>query len=603
MMRVLVRIFAVFGFLVVLLIGGAVALGIAFAPGKPKLPENIVLEFNLERALPEGAASSPIGSLLGDSDDFTVRSFVDALDRAGRDPRVKGMVAKIGNSTMSIAASQELRDAIAKFRATGKFALVHAETFGEFSNGTQSYYLASAFGEVWMQPLGNLNTTGFLAAPMFYRGLFDKVDVTPQIGKRYEYKSAAEPYMEKSMTPASKEMVQSFLGDIFGQVVDGIAKDRGLTPEAVKAAIDRAPLLDKEAVDAKLIDKLGYYDELADSAKDRAKDGEKKAEFVKLNRYASAEPPANDQGPVVALVVGQGAISRGTAEVSPLSGDEGFGATTVASALRKATDDPQVKAIVFRVDSPGGSAVGSEVVRREIVRARKAGKPVIISMAGLAASGGYWVSMSADKIIAQPATLTGSIGVLGGKLNIDGAQRMIGLSTDHLGLGANAGIWNMTTDYTPGELARRDAMLDDIYGYFTRTVAEGRKMPVEKVHEIAKGRVWTGKQAKERGLVDALGGYAVALDAAREAIGLAPGAPITVTLYPKAKSTLEQVMAIFDKDKASAGLGSTGIGRALLADALSDYRPLLIQIEPALKAATRPEEMTVYQPPLGVAGY
>lgn len=603
MMRVLVRIFAVFGLLVVLLIGGAIAVGIALAPGKPDLPETIVLEFDLERSLAEAEVNDPFAKLVGGSD-TSVRAVVDAMDRAARDPRVKGLVAKVGNSTMGVGVSQELRDAVARFRAAGKFALVHSETFGEFSNGTQSYYLAAAFDEVWMQPLGNLGATGFMATPMFYRGTLDKLNVNPQIGKRYEYKSAAEPYMEKSMTPANREMVDSFVGDLFEQVAAGIAADRKLPVEEVKAAIDRAPLLDKEAVDAKLIDRLGYYDEIMEAAKERARDGDKKAETVGLLTYGGAAGPANDQGPVIAVVVGEGAISRGESDTDPLSGSRSFGGADVAAALRKAIDDPQVKAIVFRVDSPGGSAVGSEVVRREVIRARKAGKPVIVSMSDLAASGGYWVSMAADKIVAQPATLTGSIGVLGGKLNITGAQNMIGLSIDTLSKGANAGMWSPQTDYTPAELARRDAMLDDIYGFFTRAVAEGRGMPVEKVHEIAKGRVWTGRQAKELGLVDALGGYATALDLAREAIGLAAGAPVTVTLYPKPKSTVEQFMEMFgDGDGGSAGFATTGLGRALLADALADYRPLLAEVAPLLKAAARPEEMTVWLPPMGVAGY
>ncbi len=601
MMRVLVRIFAVFGFLVVLLIGGAIAVGLALAPGKPDLPESIVLEFDFERSLQESEAGNPFGSVFGD-DPVSVRTIVDALDRAGRDPRVKGLVAKVGNSTMGLGATQEVRDAVARFRATGRFAVVHAETFGEFSNGTQSYYLAAAFDEVWLQPLGNLGATGFLASPLFYRGTLDKLDVKPQIAKRHEYKSAAEPFMETTMTPANREMIDSFLGDIYGQLVADIAGDRDLPPEAVAAAIDRAPLLDKEAVDAKLVDRLGYYDEVLDAAKERAKDGDKKAETVKLTTYAGAVTQANDQGPVIAVVIGEGGITRGESDSNPLTGERTMGGAEVAAALRKAIDDPQVKAILFRVDSPGGSAVGSEVVRREVQRARKAGKPVIVSMADLAASGGYWVAMSADKIVAQPATLTGSIGVLGGKLNITGAQNMVGLTVDTLAKGGNAGMWSQQTDYSPSELARRDAMLDDIYGYFTRTVAEGRGMTVERVHEIAKGRVWTGRQAKELGLVDALGGYAVALDLAREAIGLAAGAPVTVRLYPRAKSNFEELMALFNGDE-TASLGSTSIGKALLADALEDYRPQLRQVAPLLQAATRPEEMTVLLPPLGVAGY
>lgn len=603
MMRVLVRIFAVFGFLVMLLVGGAIAIGIALAPGKPSLPENIVLEFDFERPLAETEADDPFAGLVA-GPDLSVRSVVDALDRAGRDPRVKGLVAKVGNSTMGIGGTQELRDALARFRSTGKFAVVHAETFGEFSNGTQSYYLAAAFEEVWMQPLGNLGATGFLSTPMFFRGTLDKLNVNPQIAKRHEYKSAAEPFTERAMTPASREMTDSFLGDIYRQMVEDIARDRGLTVETVSAAIDRAPLLDKEALEAKLIDRLGYYDEILEAAKERtAKDGNK-AETIKLSKYAMVETPAHDQGPVVALVVGEGGITRGESETDPLSGTRSFGGADVAAAFRKAIDDSQVKAILFRIDSPGGSAVGSEVVRREVMRARRAGKPVIVTMSDLGASGGYWVAMSADRIVAQPGTITGSIGVLGGKLNVTGAQNMLGLTVDTIGKGANAGMWSSQTDYTPAELARRDAMLDDIYAFFTREVAAGRRIPVERVHEIAKGRVWTGRQAKELGLVDALGGYTVALDLAREAIGLPAGAPVTLRLYPEPKSPFTQFMSLLSGDDGEAdGLASSGLGRVLLADALADYRPILEQFAPLIRAAVSPEEMTVLMPPLGLAGY
>ncbi|MFC7334417.1 signal peptide peptidase SppA [Rhodocista pekingensis] len=595
MMKVIVRIFAVIGLLAVLLVGGAVAIGMMLSPGRPTLPDSVVLELDLEKPLSEQAPGNPFAALSSDQK-ATLHDVVATLDRAARDPRVKGLIAHAGTAEGGVATLQELRDAVERFRAAGKFALVHAETFGEFSPGMQSYYLATAFDEIWLQPVGTLGITGVLSERPLLRGTLEKLKIEPQIDKRYEYKTAAEQFMEREPTPANKEMTESLIGDLYEQMVAGIAADRKLPIDAVNAAVDRAPLLDKEALELKLVDRLGYYDELVDAAKERTRSDKGTAKTVALTDYRDAAEETDAQAPVVALVVGEGGITRGESDSNPVTGSEGFGATDVAKAINAAAADSSVKAILFRVNSPGGSAVGSEVVRRAVKRAREQGKPVIVSMGDLAASGGYWVSMDADRIVAQPGTFTGSIGVLGGKMVTSGLTDMLGVSYGMTSRGKNATMWTTQQPYTPAELDRRAALLDDIYVQFTAGVSAGRNLPLEKVQEVAKGRVWTGRQAKEIGLVDALGGYATALAQTREVMGLSADAPVRVALFPKPKSQFELIMSLFD------GGARVQLGQWVLADALAEYRPLLTQVEPLLRA-TRTEEQTVLMPPVGIAGH
>ncbi|HYC05049.1 MAG TPA: signal peptide peptidase SppA [Azospirillaceae bacterium] len=594
MVRLFVRIFAVIGLMAVLLVAGAIFLAMQFGPKPKALPGAIVLELDLEKPMAEAPSNDPFAGF-GSRRQPTVRDVVEALDRASADPRVKGLVAHFGNNSQGMAATQELRAAVERFRRSGRFALAHAETFGEFQSGMQSYYLASAFEQVWMQPLGNLGITGVMIEAPFFRGTLDKLEMVPQIGKRQEYKSAAEPFMETQASSANREMTESLLNDLFGQMVEGVAAARSLTPDQVRQAVDRAPLLDREAVDSKLVDRLGYRDEIEAEARGRAGDGK----LVPLSDYAGGTQAAAP-GTRVALVTGSGAIQRGTGGAGPFGGGSDFASDDTVEAFDRAIGDPQVKAILFRVNSPGGSAVASEAVRRAVRRARAAGKPVVVSMGDLAASGGYWVAMDADRIVAHPATLTGSIGVLGGKIVTTGLTDKLGIGFTLQQRGANAGIWTDKRAYAPGELQRRDAMLDDIYAGFTAGVAEGRKLDRAVVDRIARGRVWTGRQAKENGLVDVLGGYPEALAEIRTLLKLAPDAALDLVPYPAPKTQLELVMDVLQGD-GQVRLGAW-LARDALADTVAEYRPLLAKLQPLL-AAARQEEMVLLMPPTGIGGY
>jgi protease IV len=449
-------------------------------------------------------------------------------------------VATLGAGVLGIAQAQEVRDAVLAFRAKKKTAVAFAETFGEFGPGNGGYYLASAFDEIYLQPSGDIGLTGLISATPFLRGTLDKLGLVPRMDHRHEYKNAMNVVTEKKFTAAHKEATSRIVASVFGQMVKGIAEGRKLGEDEVRALFDKGPYLGKEAVDARLVDGLAYRDEVYEKAK--AKAG-KDAKLLFLGQYLERAGKPHRKGKTVALVYGVGGVSRGKDEYDPLGDSFTMGSDSVSAAFRAAVDDKDVKAILFRVDSPGGSYVASDTIWRETIRAKKAGKPVVVSMGNVAGSGGYFVSMAADKIVAQPGTITASIGVLGGKIVSTGFWDKLGLGWDEVHSSANATMWTSIKDYTPGEWARFQASLDRIYDDFTTKVAEGRKLPREKVLEIAKGRIWTGEDAKGLGLVDELGGLSTALRLAKKAAGIPDTEDVKIQVFPRPKSPVEQILA------------------------------------------------------------
>jgi len=543
MKRFFIGLLAVVGGLTLLFVGAVVGLAFLGASSKPGVPGAVVLELDLSEPLAEHVAEDSLASAFG-GDKPTVRDVVDALEKAGGDARVKSLVAKLGGSPGSVAVVQELRDAVKAFRAKGKKAVAYADTFGEDSSGTGAYYLASAFDAVYVQPSGDLSVTGVGTETPFFRDAMAKFGVKPQMGKRYEYKAAVNSYTEQTYTEPHREELERYLTSVVEQMAAGVAEDRDLSAAQVRAAIDEAPLLATRALELKLVDGLLYRDEVYEKVKTEAGEG---AKLLFLEKYLERAGRPNTQGPVVALIYGTGAITRGKSSGgNPVSGEASMGSDTVAAAFRKAVEDERVKAILFRVDSPGGSYVASDTVRREVKRARDKGKPVIVSMGTYAASGGYFVSMDADRIVAQPGTLTGSIGVYSGKLVTQEAWAKLGVNWEPLGVGKNATMYSSAREFTPEQYAKNEAFLDRVYEDFTAKAATGRNMPVEKLREVAKGRIWSGADAKERGLVDELGGFPVALRLAREAAKLE--GEVRVELFPKKKGTAEVVAELLGND-------------------------------------------------------
>lgn len=596
MRRVIVRFLAILGGLTLL---ACVLLGVAVSRmSKPKaVPAHIILELNLETEVSEDAGTSPLLALTG-SQRPSLRGLVETLGRAAEDPRVVGLVARLGQHKMGLAQTQELRDAVRNFANKGKFTLAFSETFGEGGPANGSYYLATAFGEIWLQPSGDVGLSGLSLESMFVRGALDKLGVKPQMSQRYEYKNAMNMFTETKFTPAHREALERVGVSMQDQMIRGIAEGRKLSEEAVRGLFDGGPHLGADALKQKLVDKLGYRDEFMTEVRSRANG----ATLLYLQKYGERTQKAADgkvaSAPKLALIYGVGQVQRGKSDVDPMSGSTSLGSATVAAAFRAAVADKDIKAIVFRIDSPGGSYVASDTVWREVGRARAQGKPVIATMGNVAGSGGYFVAMGADKIVAQPGTITGSIGVLSGKfVTTELMAGKLGLTHDRIELAKHAGMWSMNREFTPEEQALLDKSLDRVYEDFTKKAAEGRKLPLDRLKESAKGRIWTGEDAKKLGLVDELGGIERAVALAKQAAGIAEGQVVHIKKFPEEKDLPAMLLAQLKQEEGESSESASsegGVGlRLRLSSVLELFRAMW-------HAETQAQTQILSSVPLGV---
>lgn len=526
----------------------------------------LVLELDLTDGIVEGQPADPVAALLSMRRTH-LRDVLGGLRRARTDPHVRALIVRIGGHRLGLAMAQELRDAVRAFRDAGKLTVAWAESFGEVGRGTVPYYLATVFERIYLQPSGDIALTGVALEEPFFNEALDKIGVTPRFAKRHEYKTAANTFMERTYTPEHEEMSSRLVASAGEQVVAGIAAGRGLPEEQVRKLIDRAPLLGAEALEAGLVDRLAYRDEVyAEVRAAVAPDPARPEETTRLRyvtRYNRTSGLAKRiplrQQDAVALIQGQGPIRLGRSGRSAMPGQgSSIGSDTIAAAFRGAVRDDRVKAIVFRVDSPGGSYVASDTIWREVVLARKAGKPVIVSMGNVAASGGYFVAAPATVIVAQPGTLTGSIGVVVGKPVIGDLLGRLGIGLGSVEEGAHARMFAPTRDFTEDEWEHVNSFLDRIYDDFVGKVAEGRDLTRERVDSLARGRVWTGADAHERGLVDELGGLGLALDVARKKSGLPADAPVRVYPHITPVDRLRPAESSEDRTAASARLDAWG---------------------------------------------
>jgi protease IV len=556
--RFLVGFLATVGVLTLLLvaiIGGGVVWLVRSYGGPEPLPDDIVLTVDLGETLSEARSSDPFATL-GLQQPLEVAEFVLALERASLDPRVKGLVARLDATGHGFAVAQELREAVRDFSQSGKPTAAWADSFGELGPGNEGYFIATAFGSIYLQPGGMLGLTGLIAEVPFVRPLLDRLGIEPQISRRSAYKTAFDSLIEPGLTDANREMLNDLLDGLYATQVEAIAEGRGQTPETVRRLIDNGPFMADDALEAGLVDALAFRDEVIDQALESAGP---EAELVALELYARRTAPVEDEAAaVIALVVGQGAIQRGSAGFEQL-----IGADDLADQLAAAREDEAIAAVVLRLDTGGGSAVASETIAREVALLRDAGKPVVVSMSNAAASGGYWIAMGASYIVAQPTTLTGSIGVIAGKPVLAGAWDLLGVSWESVERGENAAFLSFNQPFDSLGRARLEASIDALYARFKAGVAAGRGLEEGEVEAIAQGRVWLGAQALGHGLVDELGGIRTARSAAIRLLDLPEDAPVELRRYPERAPAWEQLLELVDQPWVQAAATAMAWWRGL----------------------------------------
>jgi protease-4 len=537
----------------------------------------LILELDLTDGIAEGPPSDPVSALLT-MRRTRLQDLLDGLRRAAADRRVRVLVVKVGGSRIGLAKAQELRAAIGDFRRSGKLAIAWAESFGDFVQGNVPYYLATGFDRVYLQPSGTLGLTGVAVEQVFLHGALEKLGIDFESAKRYEYKSAPDQLTESGFTGPAREATARLAESVTEQLAGVVAAGRGLSVERAATLLGQGPFLAPQALAEGLVDGLMYRDEVYEQAR---KEAGPDATLHYLQRYQRSQSLSDlprrlgnsVQGMApgqherfVATIYAHGAIRHGRSGRGP--GGGGMGSDTVAAALRAACADEGARAVVLRVNSPGGSYTASDVIWREVVRLRAAGKPVVVSMGDVAASGGYFISAPADVIVVQPGTITGSIGVFMGKPVLRELFGRAGVTTDSItdGSGApSATMFSSSRPFSEAEWARINEWLDAVYADFTDKVASGRRMSAERVHELARGRVWTGADAIANGLADEAGGLREAIAIARKRAGLPADAPVRI--FPRL-SPLDQLRPAESSEARPAARSQLGGGAlaALFAD-------------------------------------
>ena len=522
----------------------------------------VLLELDLSRGLLEARPADQLAALRSRHTP-TLRVLVEQMARAEKQPSVVGLVAQLGPEVLSASQAEELGAAVERFAATGRPTVCWTESFGELGAATVPYLLATFFEEVWLQPSGSLGLLGVSARGVFVRSALDRLGVEPELGQRHEYKNAADLMLRSSMSEPNREALQRVADSVLDQVVATTARRRRLELGQVRAAVDSGPLTAQQALDAKLVDRIGYRDEVYAQLREQLASAGK-LELRYVHRWspppaAAARARARNRGrPVVAVVNVTGGITRGRSGSSPLQGAHA-GADTVTAALRAAGDRDDVRAVVLRVVSPGGSYVASDAIRRAVLQLRAGGRPVVASMGSVAASGGYFVAMPCDEVVATPSTVTGSIGVLGGKLVIREALLKIGVGVESVSAGAHASMFGTDRRFAPDEWQRVDEWLDAVYADFTAKAAQDRGMAYDQLEPLARGRVWTGADAVERGLVDRLGGLRIAVERAAVRAGVDPS-DVRVDTVPRVSALQRLQPAKSSETPAAAAGAGWGLG-------------------------------------------
>ena len=492
-------------------------LAAAMSSSKP-VPSASVLDLDLRRSVSDQDPQSALAVFGRRS--LSVMSIIAALREAETDSRVKGLMIRLPDGGISPGEGDELRLAIKHFRAAGKPVFAYSQGLSPSGSSPSTYMLGASASQFWMQPGATLEAPGLASEDMFFKRLFDKYGVKADYEQRYQYKNAVNPYLYDDYTPAHREAELSWMGSVYDDAVTNASADRRKAPAVLRQALEAGPHEASEALSLGLVDKVGQVKEAEDALLHQAGDGAKLEDFG--DYLASLKSLDGDGGPHIAVVYAEGDISTGSNESGSLLGSQQhIYSDDVSKAIYDAIDDKDVKAIVFRVSSPGGEDVASEQILAAVRAAKAAGKPIVVSMGEYGASGGYWISSQASAIVAEPATLTGSIGVYGGKLALGQAFAHFGVDLHQLSVGGpDAGADSIGSEFTPQQRAAFAHSVDLVYDGFIQRVSSGRRLPADRVREIAKGRVWTGSQARALGLVDQLGGFYDAVDKAKALAGI-----------------------------------------------------------------------------------
>lgn len=513
---------------------------------RPSVRDNSVLALRVSGPLPDYVPDNPLNRLFG-SPPQSLSSLVAQFRKAKVDKRISGIILDIDASDTGWGKAEEIRGAIEDFRASGKPVYAYMET-----GFNKDYYVAAACDKIYVPPSGELFVTGLAADVMFFRGSLDKLGIYPDIYQIGKYKSAGDMFTQKQMTDAHREFMDSLLTDLFGHYVDGIAKGRSKSPDDVRKLIDNAPYNATQAKDAGLIDGALYRDEVEKELKKRL--GYKDSDELRITKAAeyrkvSQESLGLNKGEKIAIVYAAGDIVSGNSQFGS-SGQETIGSDSLVKVLKEVRDDNSIKAVVLRVDSPGGSGLASDMIWKA-VEALKEKKPVVVSMGDVAASGGYYIAAGANKIVAEPSTITGSIGVVGGKPVIKGFYDWIGITNEYMLRGTNAGIFRESEKFTDSERAKFQEFLKGTYDDFIGKVAKGRNKDTTYIDTIGQGRVWTGAQGKEKGLVDEYGGLDKAIEFAKQLAKIPADKGVQRIIRPQPPSFWEELFSESGDDTES----------------------------------------------------
>lgn len=497
----------------------------------PAVSSNSELVLNLSGSIVEQQPPDISNFFLG-SQPLVLHEIDDAIDEARSDSRIRGLVVRIAPMNTGWAKLEEIHQHLLDFHSSGKPSICYLGYDGEEN---QEYYVATACDQIWLVPTNTLDIRGMMAQATFLRGTLDKLHVVPNFLHIAEFKAATNEYTEKKFTPAHREEVTSLLDDLYNQYLDEVASARNVSRARFADLVQAGPFLAQDALQNRLVDRLGYWDQIEDYFRRRTGSWNPTG-FAQYRQSLS-----DGSGPRIAIIYASGEIVSGASQYSS-TGGQLMGGDSVAAEIRSARTDSSIRAIVLRVDSPGGSSLASQVIRREVQLARRV-KPVVVSMSDLAASGGYWISMSANKIVADPDTITASIGVLSGKMNIAGLYQLLGVSTDSVATSDNATLYSDQQNFSPAQEQTVQKMLNDVYANFTEGVASGRHLPISTVDQIAKGRVWSGERAKELGLVDELGDTDRAIAVAKSLAHIPGNESVELVRLPRRRSFFDLLLA------------------------------------------------------------